>query len=104
MVSGSTLYIGGLGGQLEVASTDGKTGCSGTPKVCQPLWTASVPGMDTAGSPVVSGTVVETFPSRRPAARVSWPAFDATGTANCAGSPKVCEPLWTADVISPPTA
>ncbi len=101
VVSGSTLYAGSLDGHLIAASTDGQTGCAGTPKVCQPLWTASVAGMDSAGTPLVSGnTVYETF-SLESGDVGELAAFDATGTTNCSGSPKVCQPLWTADVYSP---
>ena len=100
VVSGSTLYTGALGGHLVAASTDGSTGCSGTPKVCQPLWTASVSGMDSAGSPLVAnGVVYETF-LQAAGSSGELAAFDATGTTNCSGSPKVCQPLWTADVYS----
>ncbi len=101
VVSGSTLYAGSLDGHLIAASVDGQTGCTGTPKVCQPLWTASVPGMDQASNPLVAGNVVyETF-SNSGGSSGELAAFDAAGTTNCSGTPKVCQPLWTANVISP---
>jgi hypothetical protein len=101
VVSGSTLYTGSMDGRLVADSIDGTTNCSGAPKVCQPLWTASIPGMDSTGSPLVSANVVyETF-YQISGSSGELAAFDANGTTNCSGSPKVCQPLWTADVYSP---
>ncbi len=56
--------------------------------------------MDTAGTPLVAGDVLyETF-VQVAGTDGELAAFDATGTTNSAGSPKVCQPLWTAPINS----
>ena len=99
---------------LYAFDANGATGCTGTPKICQPLWTAP---LDTGGSccaianplDVTNGMVyVSTYqtpgpPPGGPSGSVE--AFDANGTTDCSGTPKVCQPLWTtaSDVgYSPP--
>jgi hypothetical protein len=73
----------------------GTTNCSGTPKICRPLWTAS--GWSAgASAAVANGVVYVASQDRDPVRRLR--AFDAAGTTNCSGSPKVCTPLWTAAV------
>ena len=67
----------------------GMTGCSGSPKTCQPLWTAQGP----TGTPSVADGVVVIF--RR---LFDVPASTTNGAAGCSGSPKTCMPLWTATV------
>jgi hypothetical protein len=64
----------------------GETGCSGTPVVCQPVWTA--PNVQWAPPVVVGTTLYATTNDGRIA------AYDAAGTTGCAGSPKVCQPRW----------
>jgi hypothetical protein len=73
---------------VAVFDAAGTAGCSGTPKVCQPLWKAAMPS-STSGSVDVSGGrgFVE--------AGTTLVAFDANGTTNCTGSPVLCQPLWT---------
>ena len=67
VVASGVLFVGsgdGQGGVHLVAAPidDSSSGCSGNPKICQPLWTASIPGSTTIGTPLVSGNVVyETF-------------------------------------------
>ena len=39
MVVSGEVYIGGA--YVEAFDANGSTNCSGTPKVCQPLWTSS---------------------------------------------------------------
>jgi outer membrane protein assembly factor BamB len=73
---------------LYALDASGTTNCSGTPKTCNPLWTAPVPGDKT--SPVVANGVVYV------SAGSSLLAFDASGTTDCAGTPKTCSPLWGA--------
>jgi len=69
---------------LDAFDATGQTNCSGTPKLCQPLWSVS----GTFGMPTVAnGTVYVTTSS-------ALEAFDASGTTNCSGSPKVCAPIW----------
>jgi outer membrane protein assembly factor BamB len=70
----------------------GKQGCSGTPTICAPLWTATTEPLDIA-SPLVSNGIVYVGGSY---GYDTFYAFDAHGQRNCAGSPRVCAPLWTA--------
>ena len=70
---------------LEAFDATGQQNCSGTPKVCQPLWSAS----GSFGSPTVTGTTVLVT------AATEVEAFSATGQTNCSGTPTVCAPLWT---------
>src|SRR5205823_9213817 len=67
-----------------------KTNCSGSPKVCSPLWTAAT-GADVYSSPAVANGVVYVGSQDG-----KLYAFDAAGTTNCSGTPKTCYPLWTA--------
>ena len=71
-------------------SADGTTNCSGTPKLCSPLWTATFGTATTASSPAVSGGVVYAESTNE------LFAFDANGVTNCSGTPTTCSPLWTA--------
>jgi hypothetical protein len=88
-VNNGVVYTnGGLG--LEAFDAAGKTNCSGSPKVCKPLWQASV-NWDN-GAPTVSNGIV--FATSGGALE----AFDANGSTNCSRSPKICAPLWTAPV------
>jgi hypothetical protein len=90
----SALVINGMvfvhdAANLYVYDATGQTNCSGTPKVCQPLWSATGVG-SAAPLPVAwAGNVIYI------AGGSGLAAFDATGQTNCAGSPKVCQPLWT---------
>ena len=67
---------------------DGTDGCAGTPKVCQPVWTATF--ADFVRAPTVANGVVYVTSNNG-----ELRAYDASG-ASCEGLPKVCEPLWTA--------
>jgi len=98
-VSGSRLFAASMS-TLIAADATGANNCGGTPKVCQPLWTAALP--DVAGGtsqPLVRGNVV--YESSEGVGSGQLAAYDAQGVANCSGSPTVCQPLWTADVKSP---
>ncbi len=79
-------------GSLYAFDANGVTNCSGTPKVCQPLWTAPA-GASTAPAPTVANGVVYVSSDM---GNHDLEAFDANGSTNCAGTPKVCQPLWTA--------
>jgi PQQ-like domain len=89
-VANGVLYL--ADGPLFAFSATGGTGCSGTPKVCAPLWTSTTMGA-TYSAPAVSGGTVYVG---------SWAsglyAFDAAGAANCSTTAglKTCTPLWTA--------
>ena len=68
----------------------GATGCSGRPKTCAPLWTATT-GNIVGSSPAVANGVMYVGSDDG-----NMYAFDAAGTTGCSGSPKTCTPLWTA--------
>ena len=95
-MAGGTVFVP-VGADLHAYDAAGVAGCSGSPKVCQPRWTA--PGW--AGSMVVSeGRLFVSGP-------VSVAAFAVNGVAGCTGTPKVCSPVTTYAVshdtgITPP--
>jgi hypothetical protein len=102
-VDPSSTPDGPMAGHLVAAADDGTTGCSGTPVVCQPLWTADLGSWtETFSQPLVyQGTVYVTALSTNtypPTGALE--AFDADGVKNCSGVPVVCQPLWTASVAS----
>jgi outer membrane protein assembly factor BamB len=76
---------------LSAFDAAGITGCSGNPKTCQPLWTATVPndGEQNSVPAVANGTLFVGSTADH-----NLYAFDAAGTTNCSGTPKVCTPLW----------
>lgn len=87
-------------GRLYAFDAAGHTNCTtATPRSCDPLWSAVIQ-TNTASSPAVSNdTVFVTAPDfAQPSALGALYAFDARGTTNCSGSPKMCTPLWTARV------
>jgi hypothetical protein len=84
-VVGGRVYAGG--GTLEVYDAAGQQGCSGSPKVCQPLWS----GTQGAADPVVAGSVLY-------AAFGSHVLAYPTNGTGCAGTPLVCTPQRTYDV------
>ena len=111
VVSSGRLYT--AAGVFDVG---GGSACSGSPKVCQPLWTL-------AGSASVNGptTVAGGLQVRLPRARIlggteTLSAFDAAGSTGCSGAPLVCQPVrqwklpssfaaytYNVDGVSPPT-
>ncbi len=82
---------GSSGGDLRAFDANGVTNCSGSPIVCQPLWTAAAPS---DAGPVVDGSTL--FINNRGNGNLE--AYDANGVTNCSGTPTVCQPLWTAPV------
>jgi PQQ-like domain len=88
VVAAGSVFVGRGDGTLYVYPERGPQGCSGTPTVCQPSWTAAT-GAPIAGSPAVVGGLA--YVSSADALRV----FDAYGKTSCSGTPKVCAPLWT---------
>jgi outer membrane protein assembly factor BamB len=90
VVSGGKVYVGAEDDKLHVFDASGTTNCTGTPKICEPLWTAATGG-NIFGTPAVSGNtlVVGSMDG-------TFYGFDAAGTVNCSGTPKACTPLWTA--------
>lgn len=102
------LYVPGYGdglpvstGGAYVAAFDGtgSKGCSGSPVICVPIWTTTgVPASTgNTGSPAIGPNGVLYI------ANQTLYAFDAAGSAGCAGTPKVCAPLWTAATANSPT-
>lgn len=96
-VAGGVMYVLSDDGSLDAYSATGTTGCSGTPTVCSPLWTAQVdvsPGVSNPETPtVVNGIVyVLSYSSNQ------LDAYDAAGKTDCSGTPTVCTPLWRATV------
>ena len=105
-VANGVVYVGsaGNGPSLYAFSATGTTNCSGTPKTCNPLWTADTLTAARV-SPAVANGVVYLGAGY---GNGGWLyAFSATGTTNCSGTPKTCNPLWISptfgdDVISSP--
>lgn len=102
VVDGS-VYALSRHGTLTVSDATGVDGCSGTPVVCQPRWTAP-PGAAWASAgygyapPVVAEGKVFFMRARNPsgdpyAADVF--AYDAAGATNCSGTPTTCQPVWS---------
>jgi hypothetical protein len=91
-IANGVLYI--ANGTLYAFPATGSTGCSGTPKVCAPLWTAAISGGGgNSAAPAVANGIVyvgNTYSGLY--------AFDATGTTNCSANAtgKTCAPLWNA--------
>jgi outer membrane protein assembly factor BamB len=108
VVASGRLYIAEEGGSLDVFSASGSgSGCSGTPRTCQPLWsyTGSSMTSGTGSDPsVVNGVVYGTWSDGLTA---ELDAFDAAGNTNCSGMPKVCGPVWhgapVTDALDTPT-
>jgi outer membrane protein assembly factor BamB len=84
------VFVGSEDHKVYAFDAAGNTNCSGNPKVCRPLWTATT-GNVVRSSPVVANGVVYigSFDNK-------VYAFDAAGNTNCSGNPKACTPLWTA--------
>ena len=108
VVAGGVLYVPGYGDGLPLSTggayvaafnAAGSTGCSGSPVVCVPMWTTTgVPASTgNTGSPAIGANGVLYI------ANQTLFAFDAAGSANCSGTPKVCAPLWTAATSNSPT-
>jgi hypothetical protein len=80
----------------------GRRGCARRRKVCSPLWSAETAAGESerSSSPVVAKGLVFVVSSNgndgsTPAHAY---AFDAGGKRGCAGRPKICSPLWNADL------
>jgi PQQ-like domain len=95
-IANGVLYIAN-GATLQAFDAAGSTGCSGTPKVCAPLWTGSMSGneVNSAAPAVANGIVYVDNPLS------GLYAFDATGTTNCSATAtgKTCAPLWNAPSV-----
>ena len=85
-------------GRLYAFDAAGVTHCSGSPKTCTPLWTATQPDTWWVQSPAVAnGVVYLTYFGAKDlfGGFAGIRAFDATGTINCSGTPKTCSHLWS---------
>jgi outer membrane protein assembly factor BamB len=97
VVARGVAYIGWSDGLFYAFDAEGQRNCSGTPKSCAPLWTATLAGPALATPAVQEGVAYVTGGGR-------LYAFDAAGTTNCTSTtPKTCEPLWTSVVGNFPT-
>jgi hypothetical protein len=92
-IANGVIYIAN-GTLLDAFDAAGSTGCSSTPKVCAPLWTATMSGGEYNSAPpaVVDGIVYVSN------SMSGLYAFDATGATNCStnSTGKTCAPLWNA--------
>jgi outer membrane protein assembly factor BamB len=94
VVSGGVVYIGSQDGHLAAFDAGGFANCSGSPRTCSPLWTSpALSGFFTGTPAVVGGRVFVGSTAGR------LFAFDSAGVTNCAGTPKVCQPLWRSVVV-----
>ena len=93
-VANGRVYVGNA-----VYDASGTTNCSGTPRVCDPLWRVAADGP----FPVVANGVEFAGGAKPPSGDpLRLHAFDATGTSQCTGrTPIVCAPLWTVDPGDP---
>jgi hypothetical protein len=98
VVADSKVFAVDFGNQLVAANNGSGTGCSGTPVVCDPLWTADLSGTTVDSPPDVSGGVVYVASSGSTTGQLA--AYDENGVTNCGGTPTVCQPLWTAPLVS----
>jgi outer membrane protein assembly factor BamB len=90
-VANGIVYVGF--DDLYAYDAAGSTGCSGSPRLCEPLWTASAgaAGNFTSSPKVVNGVLYAGADDGK------LYAFDAAGSTGCSGTPvKTCAPLWTA--------
>ncbi len=94
VVSAGVLYVS-RDKLLYAFAANGATNCSGAPKKCLPLWTATF-GTNVGGAAAVANGFVYV-----PAGNTLY-AFDAAGSTNCSGTPKTCGPVWTATGAGPP--
>ncbi len=93
-VANGVVYVGGWTGSFDhnlyAFDAAGNTDCSGTPKLCAPLWKGPTLGGVGSSPAVVNGMAYAS------AFGAGLNVFDAAGNTNCTGTPKTCAPLWTA--------
>ena len=94
-VANGVVFVGSDDHKLYAFDAAGTTSCSGTPKTCTPLWTATTGDKCSRHRSCRGGVVYVGSDDGK------LYAFDATGTTNCSGTPKMCAPLWTADLGAP---
>jgi hypothetical protein len=86
---GRAVFVGGANGTLYAFDAQGRTNCSGSPRMCAPVWTASIGG--SVYPPTLIGPKLFVASSSG-----TVYAFDENGKINCSGAPRVCKPLWSA--------
>ena len=87
---------------LQAFDANGVTNCSGTPKTCTPLRSYNVTVLGSSPS-VANGLVFIGSTTNASPNVFGVEAFDATGHADCSGTPTVCSPLWTGATGGPLT-
>ena len=117
VVTGGKVYVkshgsGGRAPTVTAFDAAGKVGCKSAsapqPRVCNPVWRATT-GDNDYGSPAVANGVVYVGSADHKLSAFSRVAngllfigsddhrlyaYSAAGTKKCAGTPKVCQPLW----------
>jgi outer membrane protein assembly factor BamB len=89
-VADGVVYVGSADGVIYAFSAAGTTNCSGTPKTCKPLWTATTRGAIESSPTVANGVLYIGSDDGK------LSAFSAAGTTGCSGTrTKHCKPLWT---------
>jgi hypothetical protein len=86
----ASMVMVSAGSKLVGYSRSGTTNCSGSPKICTPVWIGLVNG-NINGAAAVVGTTAYVASTDGILA-----ALDLSGTTNCSGTPTTCTPLWTA--------
>ena len=86
-VSGGLVFVATPGARLLAFDAAGATGCSGTPKTCTPVWSATLPGSATTAATVADGRV---FVVSAAGAADALSVFRATDGAA----------LWSATVVN----
>jgi hypothetical protein len=102
-VAGGIAYVTGVvfpRTVLVAFDAAGHQGCTGTPKICVPLWTATF-GEDGDFNGGGSSPAVANGRVFVPGGDHTVYVFDAAGQQNCSGAPKECSALWTATVPLP---
>src|SRR6478752_2461091 len=94
VVADGVVYTTTATNRLNAYDATGATNCTGTPKVCKPLWhSANLAGAIVGSAAVDHGVVYVSGVGER------LFAFDAKGQGcNTNTSPPTCAPLWTAQL------
>lgn len=91
------MYAYNSGGLVAMDAT-GSRNCSGTPKVCAPLWYYSLQYLPEDDPIVLGSTLYVAIGGIAQFGQVNGglEAFDANGVTGCSGSPTIhCNPLWS---------
>lgn len=95
-VVGGVVYAVDDSNRLVAFDAHAGPSCSGAPLVCPPTWSGHQYFGGQPAGPAVSAGVVFVGETSGP----SLVAYDAAGSTNCTGAPKVCEPIWTSSDTS----